>query len=114
MQQWRRCELFELTSRERVSKAIKLEKPDVVPVAPYMGNYGARLAGVPISKYCTDGEKMAEAQYQAWTILGQDMLVVQSDNYYIAEGFGITIDLEYDSTPTLKKPVINELEDINK
>ncbi|KUO53345.1 MAG: hypothetical protein APF76_08880 [Desulfitibacter sp. BRH_c19] len=106
--------MFELTSRERVSKAIKLEKPDVVPVAPYMGNYGARLAGVPISKYCTDGEKMAEAQYTAWTILGQDMLVVQSDNYYIAEGFGITIDLEYDSTPTLKKPVINELEDINK
>ena len=103
-----------LTSYDRVLKAIKLEKPDVVPVAPYMGNYGAKLAGIPISIYCTDGHKMAEAQYNAWEILGQDMLVAQSDNYYIAEGFGITVDFHYDSTPTLKKTVINNLEDINK
>lgn len=102
------------TSYDRIFKAIKLEKPDIIPVAPYMGNYGARLAGIPISIYCTDGYKMAEAQYKAWEMLGQDMLVVQSDNYYIAEGFGVTVDFHCDSTPTLKKPIIADLEDINK
>ncbi|MDW7673265.1 MAG: uroporphyrinogen decarboxylase family protein [Bacillota bacterium] len=103
-----------LTSLDRVKKAINLQQPDVIPVAPYMGNYGARLGGVPISVYCRDGEKMAEAQLEAWKKLGQDMVVAQSDNYYIAEGFGITVDFHHDSTPTLKKPVIDNLQDILK
>lgn len=103
-----------LTSRDRVKKAIEFIKPDVVPVAPYMGNYGARLGGVSLSVYCQDGEKMAEAQYTAWEKLGQDVVVAQSDNYYIAQGFGMEVDFHHDSTPTFKKPAINELEDINK
>ena len=30
-----------------------------------MGNFGARLAGVPIDRYCTSGRLMARAQYRA-------------------------------------------------
>jgi uroporphyrinogen decarboxylase len=40
--------------------------------------------------------------------------VAQSDNYYIAEGFGVQVDHYEDSTPTLRTPAVTELEDIGK
>jgi len=93
-----------MNSRERFLRAAHREKPDQVPVAPYMGNYGATLAGVLVGKYCTNAEVMAAAQIKAWEILGQDVVVAQSDNYYIAEGFGCQTSQPEDSTPNLIKP----------
>ena len=55
---------------------------------------------------------MAEAQYRAWQIYGQDAVVAQSDNYYIAEGFGVEVEHYHDSTPTLKTPAISGLDGI--
>ncbi len=104
--------MLNLASLQRIRKAIKLQEPDVVPVAPYMGNHGAKVGGVPIDRYCQSGKLMADAQYRAWEVYQQDALVLQSDNYYIAEGFGITVEHHPDSTPTLKKPAIENLSDI--
>lgn len=101
-----------LTSLQRIRRAVKLQEPDVVPVAPYMGNHGAKVGGVLIDQYCQSGKLMAEAQYRAWEIYHQDALVIQSDNYYIAEGFGIEVEHHPDGTPTLKTPVIKKLEDV--
>jgi uroporphyrinogen decarboxylase len=55
---------------------------------------------------------MAEAQYRAWQIYGQDVLVAQSDNYYIAEGFGVEVQHYDDATPTLKTPAVRDLSDV--
>jgi len=101
-----------MNSRERILCAARGGQPDVVPVAPYLGNHGARVAGALIGDYCRSGRLMADAQYRAWQIYGHDAVVAQSDNYYIAEGFGIQVDHHEDSTPTLKAPVVHELEDI--
>jgi uroporphyrinogen decarboxylase len=101
-----------MNSRERFLTASRLGIPDCIPAAPYMGNYGAKLAGVPISEYNTNGAKMAEAQLKAWQILQQDVLVAQSDNYYIAEGFGTKIHQPYDSTPHLIKPALGGLAEV--
>jgi uroporphyrinogen decarboxylase len=98
-----------LTSRERLLTAAHAGTPDRVPVAPYMGNHGAHVAGVPIGAYCRSGQLMADAQYRAWQLYGQDAVVAQSDNYYIAEGFGVEVEHHDDSTPTFKKPVIHTL-----
>ena len=57
---------------------------------------------------------MAEAQFQAWRIYGQDAVVAQSDNYYIAEGFGVEVEHYDDATPTLKTPAVRELADIGR
>jgi uroporphyrinogen decarboxylase len=92
--------------------AARLKKSDRVPVAPYIGNHGARVAGVPIGEYCRSGRRMAEAQLRAWEIYGLDAVVAQSDNYYIAEGFGVQVEHYRDSTPTLKAPAIAELGEI--
>jgi uroporphyrinogen decarboxylase len=101
-----------MTSLERIRCAARRERPDVMPVAPYMGNHGARVAGVPIGEYCRSGKRMAEAQIRAWERYGQDVVVAQSDNYYIAEGFGVRVDHYCDSTPTLKEPAVKELEHV--
>ncbi|KLU63022.1 uroporphyrinogen decarboxylase [Peptococcaceae bacterium CEB3] len=103
-----------LTSLERIRRAVDLGQSDCIPVAPYMGNHGAAVAGVSIDKYCQSSELMAEAQYKAWQIYQQDAVVAQSDNYYIAEGFGITVEHHPNGTPTLKTPVVNELKDIDR
>jgi len=97
-----------MNSTRRIEKAVGGELPDCVPVAPYMGNFGARLAGVPIDRYCTSGRLMAQAQYRAWELCGQDVLVAQSDNYYIAEGFGLKVDHHPDGTPTPRGALVRE------
>lgn len=103
-----------VSSLEKIKKAASRKQPESIPVAPYMGNYGARLSGLPLSVYCRDGLKMAEAQYGAWRVLGQDVVVAQSDNYYIAEGFGVILDFPDDALPVVRKPAITSLDEVCK
>lgn len=99
-----------MNSRERFLAAARGERPDLPPAAPYMGNFGAAIAGVPIGEYNTSAEKMAAAQIKARELLGQDVVVAQSDAYYIAEGFGCKIEQPKDSTPHLTKSAAETLE----
>lgn len=101
-----------MSSAQRIEKAVAGEQTDCVPVAPYMGNYGARVAGVAIDRYCRSAKLMADAQYRAWQLCGQDVLVAQSDNYYIAEGFGLVVDHHRDATPTPRCPLIEDPKDV--
>jgi uroporphyrinogen decarboxylase len=102
-----------MTSLQRIRCAVgRRALPDALPVAPYMGNHGARISGVPIGQYCRSGEAMARAQFRGWELYGQDAVVAQSDNYYIAEGFGVEVDHYADSTPTLRTPAIQHLSEV--
>ncbi len=103
-----------MTSRERIRGAARQLPVDRVPVAPYMGNHGARAAGVRVGEYCRSGRIMANAQFRAWQLYGQDVVVAQSDNYYIAEGFGVQVEHYEDATPTLRIPAIRALGEIEK
>lgn len=101
-----------MNSYERVMAAAHHGQPDCLPVAPYMGNFGAAICATPIDSYCRSGRLMAEAQYRAWEMVGQDAVVAQSDNYYIAEGFGLTVEHHQDATPTIRSSPLRGLEDI--
>ena len=106
--------MTKMTSRERFLAAARGRRPDKVPAAPYNGNFGAALAGTPISIYNTSADRMAEAQIKTWEALGQDVVVAQSDNYYIAEGFGCVIHQPFDTTPNLVRPAVETLEEIGR
>lgn len=93
-----------MTSRERFLASAMGYKPDLVPVAPYNGNFGAALAGIPLSVYNTDPKKMAEAHIKTHAVLDHDVVVAQSDNYYIAQGFGCVINQPFNITPNNAKP----------
>lgn len=101
-----------MNAYERVMAAAKGRLPDCVPAGPYMGNHGAKVGGANISEYCRDGRIMAEAQLRAWEVYGQDMLVPQSDNYYIAQGFGVKLRFPDDSTPVVVAPAVHSLEEV--
>ncbi len=104
--------MMKLHSLERVRKAMTLEEPDVVPVGTFMGNHAARIAGIPLRDYYTDSRKMFEAQMFALDTYRQDIVIMQSDNYYLAEGFGTKTTHYRDATPTFEAPAIERLQDV--
>jgi len=104
----------EMNSLQRIQNAVTHKKTDVVPVAPYMGNHAAFVSGMKLYDYYTNGRKMFEAQARAWELYQQDVIVLQSDNYYIAEGFGTRVTYYENSTPTLSEPVITSIKDVDK
>jgi len=55
-----------MNSIERVQKAINLEEPDRVPVGPFMIWHQARIAGVPIGKFCWDVDTCFRSNYRAF------------------------------------------------
>jgi len=98
-----------MNSRERIVAAARGLPTDRLPVAPYMGNHAAHATGVRIGDYYRDPLRLAETQLAAWRIYGQDVLVAQSDNYYMAEAFGCKVRHHADSTPTLEKPALEDI-----
>ncbi|MBI2479234.1 MAG: uroporphyrinogen decarboxylase family protein [Planctomycetia bacterium] len=103
---------MKLTSRERVLRAIRGEPTDCVAVAPYMYDVAALNAGVSLYDFCHDATAMVKAQLALHEIVGQDVIAIGSDNYYIAEGFGCRTIMEGDELPALDKPAIETLADV--
>lgn len=101
-----------MNSLERVRAAAAGRVGDRVPVGPYLANWTARWAGIPLSVYCTDGAAMARAQLLAWERLGQDIIFPDSDNYYLAEGFGCRAYIPEDNFPSLAQPALDRFEQV--
>jgi uroporphyrinogen decarboxylase len=101
-----------LTSLERVRKAVAFEEPDSVPVGPYVANHTARLAGMKIKTYCTNGREMARANLEAWERYGYDIIFPDCDNYYMAEGLGIKTDFPEDDIPNMTDPPLQEMDEV--
>ena len=53
---------------------------------------------------------MARAQLLAWERLGQDIIFPDSDNYYLAEGFGCRTYIPEDNFPSLAQPALERFE----
>ena len=102
-----------MTPRELVLAAGLREAVERVPVTPYMGNYGAALVGVPIDEYCASATTMANAQIAAQELVGHDMLVAQSDGYYMAEALGMKTRRRENTTPAPVAWPITDLRQID-
>ena len=103
-----------MNGKERFFKTLAHEPADRVPVMPYIGNWGAKLAGCPLGKYHTDGKAMADAHLRAYGRHGLDLVNPQSDNYYIAEGLGVQVEIQADATPVVVGVPLQDLRDVGK
>lgn len=74
-----------------------------------MGNFAAALVGVPIDDYCTSSTVLADTQIAAQKKVGQDVLVAQSDGYYMAEGLGLRTRRRRNDTPVPETQLIDDL-----
>ena len=103
-----------MNSMERVFGAIRGEQTDCLPVAPYNGNFSIHTAGYTLDECYLDGKKLAEAQYRAWELVGQDVVVAQSDQYYMVEGMGVKTEYYHDRLPGVREVPVKELKDVGK
>jgi uroporphyrinogen decarboxylase len=101
-----------MNSLERIRRTARGGAGDRVPVGPYLASWTARWAGISISQYCTDGQAMARAQLSAWEKLGHEIIFPDSDNYYLAEGFGCKTSISQNEIPTLEKPAVDRFEQV--
>lgn len=101
-----------LTSRERVRRAAHREPTDCVAAMPYMYDIAAVTAGVPLKQFYTDPQAMVRAQLALHEQVGQDVIAIGADNFYIAEGFGCITTRSDDEVPSLLKPPLAKLADV--
>jgi len=101
-----------LTSKERVLRALRREPTDVVAAMPYMYDIAAIQTDVPLLDYYTDPEAMVKAQLGLYELVGQDVLAIGADNYYIAEGFGCVTTRSNEELPSLEKPPLSNINEV--
>lgn len=102
-----------MTSLERVRVALSGTPPDRVPVGPFVGAAAAPLVGASLRDYYTDGAVIARAQHALWQAVGHDILVTAADTYYIAEAFGLKTTHHEHALPTVDKPLLTTLEEVD-
>lgn len=104
--------MLKLTSRERVRRAARREPTDCVVAMPYMYDIAAVTAGIPLQQFYTDPQAMVQAQLTLYDRVGQDVIAIGADNFYIAEGFGCQTTRGDVEVPSLVKPPLTRMADV--
>jgi len=102
-----------LTPRERFGLLVIDEPQDRVPVFPLVTGHAARLAGIPVRDYYTDGSAMARSQLVAQELYGTDFISVFSEVGVVAEALGSRFDYPEDDLPLLAEPKWRELAELD-
>jgi len=101
-----------LTPRERFGLLVIDEPQDRVPVFPLVTAHAARVAGIPLRDYYTDGVEMARSQLVAQETYGIDFISLFSEVGLVAEALGSEYDYPEDDLPLLKRPRWGSLTDL--
>lgn len=95
-----------LTPRERFGLLVIDEKPDRCNIIPLITSHSARVRGVKLKDYYTNGEIMARAQIAAYEEYGHDAISIFSEVGIIAEAMGSEFSYPDEDLPVLKKPLL--------
>jgi len=101
-----------LTPRERFGLLVIDEPQDRVPVFPLVTAHAARVAGISVRDYYTDGVAMARSQLVAQETYGIDFISFFSEVGLVAEALGSRYDYPEDDLPLLKRPRWESLPDL--
>jgi uroporphyrinogen decarboxylase len=93
-----------LTPRERFGLLVIDEPQDRVPAFPLVTAHAARVAGVSLRDYYTDGRSMARSQLVAQELYGIDFISFFSEVGLVAEALGSKYDYPEDDLPLLSTP----------
>ena len=97
-----------LTPRERFSLLLIDEKPDRCNAIPLITSHAAKVKGMRLKDYYTDGEKMARAQIAAFEEYGHDAISIFSEVGIIAEAMGSEFEYPDNDLPVLRSPVLEK------
>ena len=98
-----------LTPRERFGLLVIDEPQDRVPIFPLVTAHAARVAGIPVREYYTDGSAMARSQLVAQETYGIDFISFFSEVGLVAEALGSQYVYPEDDLPLLTRPKWTDL-----
>ena len=99
---------------ERVTKVLRGEVPDRVPVALHCYLMACRMHGGRFDEILRDGALMAEAQLGMWRAFQHDAIMLENGVGAAAEALGCTIRYTPDGPPHVEEPLIKTLDDLEK
>jgi uroporphyrinogen decarboxylase len=97
-----------LTPRERFGLLVIDEQPDRCNIIPLVTSHAARIKGIKLRDYYTNGEAMARAQITAYEVYGHDAISIFSEVGIIAEAMGSEFAYPDDDLPVLKTPALSK------
>lgn len=102
-----------MNSLERAMTAINHKKPDKVPVDLHNFQMCAEISGLEFDKFFKDGDKMAETQIELWKKFGHDVMLLENGTAALAEALGCEVTYRKDASPSIHKPLLKDIHDIN-
>lgn len=97
-----------LTPRERFGLLLIDEQPDRCNTIPLITSHAARVKGMKLRDYYTNGESMARAQIVALETYGHDAISIFSEVGIIAEAMGSEFDYPDEDLPILRLPALEK------
>ncbi len=107
----------QMTPHERMIALFKGERPDRVPVNPFVQGYTARITGISIGDYYADGNKCFDAQFASMRLHDYEATPLYG---YASCGpweFGGRVELPYgegSSAPYALEHPVNRVEDVER
>ncbi len=99
---------------QRVTKALRFEPTDRVPVVPELIQHNLEIAQETHNAFSSDPNVMCRVILEGLKHYETDAVYVSSDNYLIVEALGGTVHLPHDDPPSLLKTAANSIEDAVK
>jgi len=99
---------------ERVTKVLRGELPDRVPVGLHCYLMACQMHGGRFDEILRSGEFMAEAQLNAWRMFGHDVIMLENGVCAEAEALGCSIRYTADGPPHVAEPLIKKPDDIER
>lgn len=103
-----------MTGVERIVAAVRNEPVDVTPVAPVLLMQGARLLGIPLSRYFGEPSRIAEGQLALLDRFGHDAVFAMPHVVQDVLPWGAGIDLHDDGPPSVNGMVLSSYEDVER
>jgi len=103
-----------MSPKERVGAFLTGKTIDRVPCVPLILNHAARVLGVPVKTFATDGTVMGRANVAAFRRYRQDLITIFTDTAIVAEAMGTVLHYPDDDAARVKTPVMAEAGDLAK
>jgi uroporphyrinogen decarboxylase len=105
------AEAPELSSKERILRAMRREPTDRVAVFPTVHHVSTRVAGETIKRFATNADVMAACLLKSYERFRYDGIEVGVDAVIEAEALGSEVNYPEDEPPRVVRPLLHERKD---
>lgn len=103
-----------MNSLERVLACLRFDQVDRTPCIPLVLGYAARLSGVSVPSYVSEGLVMAECQLRVLAEFGHDAVFAYGDNSLEAEAIGAKLHYPENNYPVVRTPCLENLRGVDR